>query len=64
MLEGTLRIIQFQPSCHELGYQPPDQAAQDPFQGQTGWGTGQPDLVPDVAAGNPADGRELELDDL
>ena len=29
-------------------------------QGQSGWGPGQTDLVPDVVVGNPTHGRELE----
>jgi len=35
-LEGTSRIIKFQPPCHRQGHQPPclilDQAAQGPIQ--------------------------------
>ena len=32
-------------------------------QGWVGWGAGQPNLVCDLAVGNPACGRGLELDD-
>ena len=31
-LEGTLKIIRFQPPCHEQGHLPPDQAAQSSIQ--------------------------------
>lgn len=31
------------------------------IQGQVGWSLGQPDLVPDVAVGNPSHSRGLEL---
>jgi len=31
-LEGTLKIIWFQPPCHEQGHLPPDQAAQSSIQ--------------------------------
>ena len=33
-------------------------------QGQVGWGPGQPDLVPDLVAGNPDLDKGLELGDL
>lgn len=33
-------------------------------QGPVGWGTGQPDLVPDLVVGNHTHGRRVELDDL
>lgn len=33
-------------------------------QGHVKWGLGQPDLVPDLMAGNPIHGRGLELDGL
>ena len=57
-MEGTLRIIKFQPRCHRQGHQPPDlvldQAAQDPIQPGLehleGWGihslSGQPVPAP------------------
>ena len=32
--------------------------------GRVGCGPGQPELVPDVVAGNPEHGRGLEQDDL
>ena len=32
------------------------------FQDQAGWGPGQPDPVPDLAIGNAAHDRGLELD--
>jgi len=31
-LEGTLKIIWFQPPCHGQGHLPPDQVAQSPIQ--------------------------------
>jgi len=31
-LEGTLKIIWFQPPCHEQGHLPPDQVAQSSIQ--------------------------------
>jgi len=31
-LEGTLKIIWFQPPCHEQGHLPLDQVAQSPIQ--------------------------------
>jgi len=33
-------------------------------QGQVGWGSGQPDPVPDIVVGNPEQCWGLELDDL
>ena len=41
------------------GVDAPSLAWNGDTQGQTGWGPGQPDLVPDLVVGNPARGRSV-----